>query len=159
MIKVVFLDRDGVINRCAPSHEYITRVEDFVLNNGIVPLLRHLQGQGCQFIIVTNQRGIARGLMSYDDLDQVHAYMRTLLHAEDISILDIFTCVHDHDECDCRKPKDGLLRQACACHTINVAESVLISDSEEDVSMGNLFGIGKNLFVRKDHPEDALSFL
>ena len=73
-----------------------------------------------------------------------------------IGILDIFYCPHSSGVCDCRKPKDGMLRQACAKYDIDIKNSMLVSDSREDVTMGELFGIGKNIFIESDNIKELL---
>ncbi len=145
-IKVAFLDRDGVINKKADEHCYITRLEDFVINDDIIDDCLDLKKQGFEFIVITNQRGIARGLLSTSTLKDIHALMREEFKKNSIDILDVFYCPHNIDSCDCRKPKDGLLRQACLKYDIDLPNSILISDSVEDLQMGKKFGIGNNIF-------------
>ena len=84
--KIAFLDRDGVINVNALEREYITKVTDFVLNPGIFDLLKFLARHGFEFIVVTNQQGIARGKMTSDDLDSIHAHMVTVLQSGGIDV-------------------------------------------------------------------------
>ncbi len=157
--KIAFIDRDGVINKKAASHEYITSPEAFVFNEGIFPLLRTLKERGYHLVVVTNQRGIARGLLSLETLEKIHAHMRHELHARGIEILDIFFCPHEKDSCQCRKPKPGLLKQAFNKYAIEKSESILISDSSEDVEMGQCFGLKQSILVPSDKPEQALEQL
>lgn len=152
--RIAFIDRDGVINKKAPEHQYITQVNDFVFNEGVFNVLQTLQRDGYELIIITNQRGVARGLMTENDLSVIHQHMLDELRKKDVKILDIFYCPHDKDQCDCRKPKPGLLKQACEKYPIIVPESILISDSEDEVKMGDDFGIESTFLVRHDHPED-----
>lgn len=157
--KIVFLDRDGVINKKADEHCYITEVENFIFNGGIFDICSKLKDQGFEFIVITNQRGIARGLYSEEKLIEIHEYMKDEFHKHGIEMLDVFYCPHDKDVCDCRKPKDGMLRQACLKYNIDLPNSVLISDSNEDVQMGNKFGIGKNIFVQSNKPSEVMGHL
>jgi D-glycero-D-manno-heptose 1,7-bisphosphate phosphatase len=154
--KIVFLDRDGVINQKAPDHQYITKVSDFIFNEGIFEVVLHLKDRGFEFIVITNQRGIARGLYTVDDVNTIHSFMRQGFYDNGIDILDIFYCPHEQNTCDCRKPKPGMLEQACTKYPINLRESILISDSSEDVLMGEIFGIGKNILISHDNPTEAL---
>lgn len=147
---IVFLDRDGVINKKAADHHYISRVEDFMLNDGIFDLLSQYNQDGFEFIVITNQRGIARGLFTENDLDSIHKHMAKLFFDNGIKILDIFYCPHNIDSCECRKPKPGLLQQAVEKYDINLEHSILISDSLEDAEMGEHFGIGENIYVKTD---------
>lgn len=150
--KIAFLDRDGVINKKAEEHHYITQVKDFIFNEGIFEVVRKLQEEGFEFIVITNQRGVARGLYNEEQLQEIHAYMKDGFNKKGIEILDVFYCPHENNVCDCRKPKDGMLKQACAKYDIDLKNSVLISDSQEDVSMGEKFGVGRNIFVVSDTP-------
>lgn len=154
--KIAFLDRDGVINQKAPDHNYITKVSDFVFNEGIFEVVLHLKDQGFECIVITNQRGIAHGLYTVADLDTIHTFMKQGFGDRGIDILDIFYCPHEHNTCDCRKPKPGMLERACAKYPINLGESILISDSPEDVLMGKTFGIGQNIHVSHDIPIEAV---
>ncbi len=150
--KVVFLDRDGVINKKAKEHHYITSEEDFIFNEGIFDICLQLQKKGFEFIVITNQRGVDRGLLSLEKLHMIHDHMRKSFKTRGIEILDVFYCPHHSDSCDCRKPKDGMLQQACSKYSIDTQHSILISDSQEDVSMGEKFGIGSNIFIESDSP-------
>lgn len=157
--KIAFLDRDGVINQKAASHEYVTSSEKFIFNEGIFLLLYTLQNQGYQFIVVTNQRGVARKMLTHTNLEEIHTKMRTGLREHGIEILDIFFCPHETDSCECRKPKPGLLQQATKKHSIDLSQSILISDSEDDVTMGQNFGLKQSILVPHDVPEKALEHL
>lgn len=152
--KIVFLDRDGVINKNAPPHEYITKVEDFVFNDGIFQVLQKLAKDGFEFIIVSNQRGVASGKISKNDLLEIDNFLRQNFKQKGIEILDSFYCPHDVGQCECRKPKNGLLKLAANKYKIDWKNSILISDSVKDIEMGKDFGIGKNFLVRQNHPED-----
>lgn len=151
--KIAFLDRDGVINKKAGEHEYITKTEDFVFNEGIFKVLEHLRKENFEFIVVTNQRGVARGLLDEEKLAEVHSFMKEGLKNNGIDILDIFYCPHNENECDCRKPKDGLLRIASEKYSIDLNQSLFITDSQKEIEMGKVFGIKDNYFVESGQPE------
>ena len=153
MKKIVFADRDGVINRKAAEHEYVTSADEFEFNDGIFELLREFKAAGYELIVITNQRGIARGKMTETDLQAIHQKMLNGLKDEGIDVLDIFYCPHEADSCDCRKPQPGLLNQATAKYLIDLADSVLLSDSASDTAMGKAFGIGRTILVRTDSLE------
>ena len=150
--KIAFLDRDGVINKKAPDHQYITKTSDFKFNRGIFSLLRYLKKEGYEFIVITNQRGIAKKILSEKTLAAIHGFMVNELKKRNIKILDIFYCPHDLDACDCRKPKPGLFNQACSKYPIDIKKSIILSDSQEDVIMGRKFGLGKSSLVETDKP-------
>ncbi len=153
--KIAFLDRDGVINKKAPEHEYITSTTDFIFNEGIFDVLKTLQKDGFEFIVLTNQRGISRGILTEEKLDEIHQHMVLTLIDKDIKILDIFYCPHASDSCDCRKPKPGMLQKACAKYPVDITRSILISDTIEDVEMGTTFGL-QSYLVQSDNPETFL---
>ncbi len=155
--RIVFLDRDGVINKKAEEHCYITKVEDFIFNEDIFKVVAKFKAEGFEFIVITNQRGIARGLYTEDQLAEIHSYLKAGFNEKGIEILDIFYCPHEKNVCDCRKPKDGLLKQACAKYPIDLPSSLLISDSQEEVLMGQKFGIGRHIFIPSDQPIAVLT--
>ena len=136
-----FLDRDGVINRKAPEGEYITRVQDFQFLPGAIAGLRKLKRHGWKLIVVTNQRGVALGRMSADDLAAIHAEMCGDLRSAGVSLDGIYTCPHDKDVCDCRKPQTGLFHQARRdWPEIDFADSVVIGDSLSDMEAASHLG-------------------
>ena len=150
MKKILFLDRDGVINKKAPEHDYITRPENFIFNQEIFILLREYLNAGFEIIIITNQRGIARNMMSEDDFTDITDFMLNVLKAHDIVVLDVYHCPHENNTCQCRKPRPGMLEMACKAYEIDLVSSILLSDSLVDVEMGKAFGIGKNILVESD---------
>lgn len=152
MKKIAFLDRDGVINKKAEDHQYITKIDDFIINNGIFDLLKFLVEYGYEFIILTNQRGIARNLFSVEDLENIHAFMLKKFSENKIKILDIFYCPHENNVCDCRKPKPGLIYKAEKKHKIDLSNSILISDSENEIAMGNSAGLKYSFLIPFDNP-------
>jgi len=155
--KIAFLDRDGVINKCAPEHEYITSISDFVFNESVFSVLQRLKEDGYEFIVVTNQRGISRKKLTVETLSKIHSHMTKVLKSHGINLLGILYCPHAVNSCDCRKPKDGLLRQAVTKYDINIEHSIIISDSTHDVSMGEAFGLKQSILVNKNKPKEALT--
>ena len=106
--RAAFLDRDGTINEKAPEGDYITTPERFRFLDGAEQAVRMLAGDGWRVVVVTNQRGVALGRMTLDDVDRVNARMAHL------PIAGVFVCPHERDSCDCRKPGTGLFEQARA---------------------------------------------
>lgn len=141
MKPTVFLDRDGVINVKAPPHEYITRPENFVLIDGAAEGIEMLNNGGFQVIVITNQRGIAKGKLTEDDLSSVHHEMINKLSMKGARIDGIYFCPHNEDECDCRKPGIGLLQKAEKDFPVAKSRSCFIGDSESDVLCGKNHGI------------------
>lgn len=144
MQKVVFIDRDGVINDDT-GHYYIYKVDDFKINDGVVEGLKLLVNSGYQLVLVTNQAGIAKQLYSHRDVKKVHAYLKKELKKNGIELLDIFYCPH-HDSissCNCRKPKPGMIIEAFEKCNIDRRKSYLIGDSVRDIEAGESAGLKK----------------
>ena len=109
--RVVFLDRDGVINEDSP--EYIKSWAEFRFISGSIEALRQLNANGFKAIVITNQSAVNRGLIPEPVLREMHDNMRQAVEKAGGFIADIFYCPHRPDEeCACRKPKPGLIRQA-----------------------------------------------
>jgi len=146
--KALFLDRDGTINI---EKEYVFKIRDFEFQPGIFNLIRKYQEEGYLIFIITNQSGIARGLYSENEYLQLTKWMTDEFKKREIRIEKVYYCPHHPDftgDCDCRKPKPGLLLQAIKTYNIDPAESVLIGDTNRDLEAGKRAGIGKNLYIQ-----------
>jgi D-glycero-D-manno-heptose 1,7-bisphosphate phosphatase len=143
----VFLDRDGVINEKAPEHDYIRSWSQFRFLPNIADWIRIFNALDYLVIVVTNQRGIARGLMSREAVDEIHANMIGELARAGARIDDVFVCPHENDTCDCRKPKPGLVVQAKAKWDIDLERSLMIGDSDDDAELAQVCGLR---FLRAD---------
>lgn len=142
MEKVIFLDRDGVINN-PEGHYYIHRIEDFVINTGLVEGMQELQDRGYKFIVITNQGGVSKGEYSIEDVDRLHQFMLSALKKHQIDIMDIYICPH-HDSlenCLCRKPKPLMIEKAIARYNIDRKTSYFIGDKQSDIDAGKSAGI------------------
>lgn len=147
MKKCVFFDRDGIVNR-APGPGYVEKWADFVLLPEFVDILRLVRSKGYEAVVVTNQRGVARGIMTMDAVDDIHRNLRALLQRQyKTDVLDILCCPHGKDECDCRKPKPGMLLEAARRHDLDLKASWMIGDSSTDVEAGRVAGC-KTILVR-----------
>ena len=133
----VFLDRDGTINRKPPEGSYVSEPSQLQLLPGAASAIRRLNQAGIKVIVVTNQRGVAQGLMAERALIEVHDRLRKLLRAEGAEIDRIYSCIHEVGSCRCRKPDPGLLLEAMA-EDPDIARSrfVMIGDSHSDVLAG-----------------------
>ena len=141
MKKAAFLDRDGVINKKAPDHGYITRWEDFEFLSGVPEAIARLNQAGFLVIVVTNQRGIARSLFSLEALKRIHSEMTGKLAAAGSRLDAIYYCPHDIEPpCTCRKPAPGMLLTAAAEHHIDLHQSWMIGDSVSDREAGERAG-------------------
>lgn len=131
---VVFLDRDGTINR---DVEYLGRPEQVELLPGAAAAIRRLNDANVPVVIVTNQSGIARGFFGEDDYARVNRRVRDLLHAQGAHVLASYHCPHHPDiggACDCRKPSAGLFRRAASEHALDMSHPVFIGDRWRDVA-------------------------
>jgi len=139
--KVVFLDRDGVINKKPPKAEYVKSWSEFEFLPGAIEALQLLTQNGYQTFILTNQAGIARGAMSEIDLNDIHEHMKQELYKHQAKIDGIYYCPHGWDEeCECRKPKPGMFFQAAREHNLDLSKTIFIGDDERDLQAGNAAG-------------------
>ncbi len=141
MKKAVFLDRDGVINKKPPEHDYVKSVREFFLLPKSLEAIKHLKEKGYLVVVITNQRGIAKGLMTKEAVDEVH---KIITDAEAF-----YVCPHDYvANCSCRKPKPGLILKAVNDLNINLGNSLMIGDSDDDRKAALSAGIlQKNIFI------------
>jgi D-glycero-D-manno-heptose 1,7-bisphosphate phosphatase len=152
--KVVFTDRDGVINRNSP--EYIKRPEEFEFLPGSLQALRRLTEYGFDIIVITNQSALSRGFMDLEALEEIHRRMVTAVEAEAGRILDIFVCPHlPGDGCGCRKPEPGLLQAARRKHQVDFASAVMIGDSVTDIECALNAGVRTTVMVRTGNGAEA----
>lgn len=144
---VIFLDRDGVINRDSP--DYIKGWSEFNFITGSVDAIRDLTRGGFTNIIITNQSAIPRKLISLQELEQIHSKMKDVIESKGGKIDDIFICPHlPSDDCACRKPLPGLIFQAQRKYDIELAASVMIGDSVRDIQCALRAGCGQTILVR-----------
>lgn len=130
--RLVLIDRDGVINR--DSDEYIKRVEEWLPLPGSLEAIAALTRAGFDVIVITNQSGVGRGLLTEQTLAEIHAAMRAAVEAAGGRIAGIFHCPHRPDEgCDCRKPRPGLLHQAARAFGVPLTGVAFIGDKASDV--------------------------
>jgi D-glycero-D-manno-heptose 1,7-bisphosphate phosphatase len=149
--KAVFLDRDGVLNH--EQGDYIRRIEDFIILDNF-DALKTLQDRGYLLLIATNQGGLAKGWYTEDELGKMHQKLKEAYAAHGVEFTDIFYCPHHPDftgDCDCRKPKPGLLLQGIAKYNIDPAKSYFIGDRERDVEAGTKAGV-KGILIDSDQP-------
>ncbi|MEK9771672.1 MAG: D-glycero-beta-D-manno-heptose 1,7-bisphosphate 7-phosphatase [Nitrosomonadales bacterium] len=131
-MKLIVLDRDGVINQ--DSANYIKSPNEWIPIPRSIEAISELTHNGFAVIIATNQSGIGRGLYSMDDVNQIHNKMHQLLSETRGRVDSIFICPHvDEDDCDCRKPKKGLLEQIEDRYQMNLKDCYGIGDSTRDL--------------------------
>ena|SRR5689334_22369512 len=141
MSRAAFLDRDGVINRKALAGDYVTRWAEMHLLPGVAPAISQLNQAGYLVVVVTNQRCVAKGLLSLADLELLHRRMSAALSYGGAKIDAIYYCPHDfHDACSCRKPQPGMLLAAARDLDIDLDRSWMIGDSDIDIEAGKNAG-------------------
>jgi len=140
-MKFIFLDRDGVINKYPGDGKYVTRLRDFRFLPGSLHAVRLLTQAGYRIFVISNQAGVTKGLYSKEILDKMTDRMLTLARQQGGRIEKVLYCLHtDAMNCTCRKPKDGLLKQATKNQQVDKSHSYFIGDSLRDVKAGKLFG-------------------
>jgi len=161
--KCVFLDRDGTINK---FNDFITKPEDFELIDGAAEAIKKINTMGYLAIVITNQPVIARGEADFETLDLIHMKMETDLGRYGAYIDDLFYCPHHPDkgfegerpeykiECDCRKPKPGLIFKAATQYNIDLSQSYMVGDDMRDINAGKNAGCIPVLLTNDKHIED-----
>jgi D-glycero-D-manno-heptose 1,7-bisphosphate phosphatase len=142
MNRAAFLDRDGVINRKAPTEDqYVTRWEEMEILPGVAQAISLLNRAGFLVIVVSNQRSVAKGLITNTQVDSIHQRMCDYLARAGAVIHAVYYCPHELDPpCGCRKPQPGMLLQAARTHNIDLTASWMIGDSDKDVEAGKNAG-------------------
>jgi D-glycero-D-manno-heptose 1,7-bisphosphate phosphatase len=146
-MKAIFLDRDGTIIKNIP---YLNDPEKIEFLPFVFDGLKILSSHGFSFFIVTNQSGVSRGLIKISDLKKIHKKIKEILKKEGIEIKEILYCPHlPEDNCNCRKPKTGLIQKILKKYKIDLKNSYLIGDKEEDILLAKNIGI-KSICLSKD---------
>ncbi len=163
--KAIFLDRDGTLN---VAKGWLNRAEDLALLPGVASAVKLINRSGYLAVVVTNQPVIARGECSFEELQRIHDRMETELGREGAFIDALYFCPHHKDkgfagervayklDCDCRKPKPGLLLQAARDFNIDLGESIMIGDSARDVEAGRNAGCRQSVLIAENEPEALL---
>jgi D-glycero-D-manno-heptose 1,7-bisphosphate phosphatase len=142
VLHTVFLDRDGVLNEKMPEGRYVTSWNEFRLLPGVAESIARLNQAGLRVIVVSNQRGIARGLYTTADVDAIHSHLQAMLQSHGAQIDGFYFCPHDKGQCNCRKPLPGLFDQAAADFPgIVAATSAMVGDSLSDIEFGRTLGM------------------
>lgn len=166
--KAIFLDRDGTINKMVG---FVTKPEQFELIEGAAEAIKAINKSGYLAIVVTNQPVIARGDCTFEELQTIHDKMETELGKVGAFVDAIYVCPHHTDKgfdgerpeykcnCDCRKPKPGLLLQAAKDFNIDLSESYMIGDSHRDVEAGEYAGVKKSFKVEENKENGLLNII
>ena len=156
-MKLVILDRDGVINE--DSNEFIKTREEWVPIDGSIEAIARLTKAGFCVVVATNQSGLGRGIFGPDELEAMHEKMQELVSAAGGEIAGVFYCPHHpDDDCDCRKPKAGLLDAIERAFTTSVQGAAVIGDSLRDLQAGMSKGC-RPILVKTGKGQKTLSEL
>lgn len=155
MRKAIFIDKDGTLIYDVP---YNVNPELIQLEKNMLEGLRELQGRGYLLIVISNQSGVAQGRFNEDALETVRSRVRELLQKENIHLDGFYYCPHHPDgimegyniECDCRKPKSGLILKAAADCKVDLSESWMIGDILNDIEAGNRAGC-RTVLINNHH--------
>lgn len=156
MNRAIFFDRDGVLNE---EVGYLWQVERFKWIAGARDAVKLCNERGLLAVVVTNQSGIARGMYTARDVDALHAFMQASLSEVGAHIDAFYYCPHHPNfsgECDCRKPKPGLILRACKELDIEPAQSILFGDSERDIAAAKAAGLRDGIFFTGGNLFDAV---
>mgnify|MGYP004552340249 FL=1 len=161
--KAIFLDRDGTINKYVG---FLRNIDEFELFPGVAEAIGRINRSGYLAIVVTNQPVIARGEVTFDELQQIHNKMETLLGLEGVYLDGIYFCPHHPHkgyegeiselkfDCDCRKPKPGMLVKAAKDFNIDLENSWMIGDGENDIKAGQVAGCKTALIGEGEFNQD-----
>lgn len=155
-MRVVFLDRDGVINK---EVQYLHKIEDFEFTYRCIEALKKIQQKKYQIIVITNQAGIAKGYFTEQEYQLLTELYLNKLVVNGVNILDVFYCPNHNKgvipeytkDCAYRKPKPGMINKAQKKYKINLAESIMVGDKVTDILAGKAAGIGMNILVESGH--------
>ena len=145
MEKVIFIDRDGVINKDPggwTKYSYVTKWDEFFFVPGSIEALKKLKGAEYKVFLISNQGGISKGYFTQEDLDKLNKRMLKEIEEGGGKIDEVYYCPHhDKDNCECRKPKTGLIEQAARKMHIDFKNTFIIGDSIRDVNAGKRMGM------------------
>ena len=152
MEKVVFLDRDGVINI---EKDYLYKIDEFEFIDGVFESLLYLKSLGYSLVIITNQSGIGRGYYTKEDFDILTSWMIQEFEKKGIKISAVYYCPHSpQEECNCRKPNLGMIRKTSNNIDIDYQNSWLIGDKDSDIQLAINANIPNTIQVKTGHSFD-----
>lgn len=146
----VFLDRDGVLNVKMPEGQYVCSQSDFRMFSEVPQAIARLNRAGKLVLVVSNQRGVALGLCTENDVEAIHSRLKEGISSEGAHIDAVYFCPHDKGTCECRKPLRGMYDQARHDFSeIAASSSIMIGDSPSDIEFGQRLGMFTILIERE----------
>lgn len=147
MTKAIFLDRDGVINQ--ERKDYVKKVEEFSILENVSDAINLIKNHGFLVIIITNQSAVNRKLLTIENLNKIHEKLQMYLKKQNTSFDGVYFCPHMPSEnCECRKPKPGLIIHAVNDFKIDISQSFMIGDCEKDIQTAKNAGC-KGILLKK----------
>lgn len=156
--KAVFFDRDGVVNI---NKNFVHQVVDFEFVDGIFSVMKHFQEDYLLFI-VTNQSGIARGYFTEYEVRKLHEWMLGEFEQNNVKVEKVYYCAHHPEytgDCECRKPKPGMILNASKEYSLDLLNSIMIGDNFSDITAGKSAGVGTNILVDSNDLSKVFEFL
>ncbi|QKF72683.1 D,D-heptose 1,7-bisphosphate phosphatase [Aliarcobacter faecis] len=145
--RVIYLDRDGVINE---DFGYVYEISKFKFISGVFEACKEFLNLGYEIIIITNQSGIGRNYYTKEEFETLTNYMLEEFKKQDINILKVYFCPHSPEEnCSCRKPKEGMILQSLNDFKIDLENSWLIGDKISDIECAKNGNIANKILIDK----------
>ena len=158
--KFIFLDRDGVLNKKMPKAKYVTNWREWEWKEGSLDGLKLLKDNEYKIILISNQPGISRGMMTEKNLEDIHSNMIKDIDKVGSEIESIYVCKCNWDDgCDCRKPEPGMIFNAQFDHDINLSKTYFLGDDERDMEAAKRAGCKKFLVGENDRLDDVVKTL
>ncbi len=153
MNRAVFIDRDGTL---IVEKNYLHKIEDVEMIPGVGKALAKLKKHGFRLILITNQSGVGRGFFTMEDVQRVHRHILAVLQKDGATLDGVYICPHQpEDNCECRKPKTKLIRDAAEKFQLDLARSFMVGDRELDVELGHNAGC-RSVLVRTGYGETVI---
>ncbi|WP_198306195.1 D-glycero-beta-D-manno-heptose 1,7-bisphosphate 7-phosphatase [Arcobacter vandammei] len=155
--KIIYLDRDGVINE---DFGYVSQISNFKFVDGVFEACKSFIDLGYEIIVVTNQSGIARGYYSLEDFKTLTNFMLDEFRKQGINILKVYFCPHSPEvNCECRKPKDGMILQSLNDFSIDLKNSWLIGDKISDIECAKNGNIANKILIDEEKVSNSEFFV